>query len=228
MGRMALSNVASLKTWLGETATTNDNSYASILTEVEAAIKRRLRNNIERASYTAVLNAPPLEYITLSQTPVLATGLSVYYRGDAKGDTTLFTSDYLLTRGTGYMLDTDPDNPAQSRSGKLLRLYRLWGGYKVGPFNSLEGRLEAEPGAIYATWTAGWSPIPADLVLAVHLATIALFTRRKYGAAMTSESWNGYSRSLGQGPATAESVLDAAEIANLYRPYGPTSGIFVV
>lgn len=224
---MALSTVAALKTWLGETATTNDNSYASILTEVEAAIKRRLRNNIERASYTAVLNAPPSEFIALAQTPVLTTGLSVYYRAGARGDTALFTSDYLLTRGTDYILETDPDNATQSRSGRLMRLFRLWGAATIGPVNSLVSRIEEEPGSVYVSWTAGYSPIPHDLVLAVHLATIALFRRRKFGAMMTSENWNGYGYSIGQGPATAESVLDSPEIAGLWRPFGPTAGVFV-
>lgn len=225
---MALTTVAALKTYLGETVTTFDNVYGSLIAEVEAAIKRRLRNNIERATYTnIVLDAPATEDLGLAQTPVLTSGLTVYYRGDARGDTSKFTSDYLLTRGTDYQLVTDPDNASQSRCGILRRFYRLWGVGRVSGVNSLVPRIEPEPGAVMVTWTAGYSPIPHDLILAVHLATMALFTRRQYGAAITSNSWNGGSYSLGQGPATAESVLDAPEIKSLWTPFGPTGGVFV-
>lgn len=226
---MALTTLAAFKVWASISSSTDDATYSQLLAEVEAALKRRVRQNIESASYTSIpLDAPPHKHLTLPERPVQLSGLAVYYNPTARGEVAAFTSDHLLVHNRDYRLVTDPNNASLSRSGVLVRLTRsVWGlDYRYPP-NCLAPQYEAESGAVLATWTAGYSSVPADLVLAVHLGTAALFQRRKYGAVFTSESLTGYSRSLGAGPATADAVLSSPEIAALITPFSATGMIHI-
>lgn len=110
-------------------------------------------------------------------------------------------STTLLTQGTDYVLEQDLHTPDSSgylsKSGNLVRQRTVWAEMAR---NYVPGRVATEAGPnwgnIKVDYTAGYDPVPDDLVLAVTMLT-SLFKRlAPHGQPLESERIGSYSYSI--------------------------------
>jgi hypothetical protein len=117
-----------------------------------------------------------------------------------------------------YVLETDMHPEGWSRSGRVRRLSRgVWGVRYNRPLARLGFGPEVEPKPLKVIYAAGHTTVPADVSLAVYMATMLMYQRRT-GAPVTSESWNGYSVGYA-GPFTATAAVTSPDVYQLLAPY---------
>lgn len=220
---MAILSLADYKTFAGVTGTdaTRDASLTAIIAQVDAAIKKLCRPfQFESGTATnLILDLPSDQWLLLPLVPVRGI-TSLYVNEEAHGDATEFTSDHLLTVYDDYRLEIDMPIEGWSRSGRVERVnYSSWGGRFLRPLGRLHaGQLEPVRGAIKITFTYGLTSVPSDVVQAAALATSLIYERRQKGGPVTSESWNGYSASIG-GQFTATAAIQSPDVLQLLLPY---------
>lgn len=212
-------------TWIAATAVTPTGAdltaLSAICAQVSAALARRLLPYVaEPLTATAIVMDAPVSELLATLRP-LRSITSIYYRSDANGDTTLFTSDYLLaaTNNLEYLMEVDDPVTGWSRAGLIRRTgARVWGYRGVRALGTLAPRLASEPKSLLLTYTYGETSVPADIQAAAISATTLLYARRKTGAPYQSESWGGYSYS-NAGPYTAEGAINTPDVKALLAPY---------
>lgn len=220
---MALLDLAKFKKVTGTTGTdaTRDASLNEIIAGVCAAFIKAAGDNVLEGptTYTEIYDAPwNSNVLYMRQGPVNSiTGLYVNFQ--AKGDTSLFTSDHLKTQYTDYVLDVDrSDGRAWGRAVRCLTRSN-WGSFwqERPAWGALTYRRVDVPRAIKVVYSAGLA-VPDDVVMALSWAVQILYNQRKTGAALTSESWNGYSRGL-TGPFTTTSALYVPNVFGVLSRY---------
>lgn len=225
---MSLQTLASYKTFLGYTSSDRDGVYTEMISEVCDAVVRYCKNgSLESASYTVILDAPNRNVLYLPHFPVTASTLQIWLNTDANGESAAFTSTHFLTAYEDYALDLGPDNVTYSYSGKVTLLsHAPWSANNwVRPVYSLSTRLEPSRGAVKATYTAGFSTIPASLTAAVNLIVSKLYQMRTLGMAVTSEGLAGYNYAV-QSSGTADGIIQGdPTIRNLLKPFRGGGGV---
>lgn len=218
---MAILSASTYSTYTGTSYTGADaTALAAIISAVDAAIKRTIRPFYPESTTVtdAVLDAPVGPVLLLPVVPVRSI-TSLYLNYSANGVVADFTSDHLLMAGDDYHLPLDGVVEGYSRSGRVFRRgASSWGRERVFMVDRIAPQTTPARGAIKATFAAGPTSVPDDLVQAAVLATSLLFHRKVAGAPFGSESWNGYSAGIA-GPFTAAGVLRTPDIAALLAPY---------
>ncbi len=74
------------------------------------------------------------------------------------------------------------------------------------------------PQAIKVVYSAGLTPVPDDVQLALSWAVTLLMNQRRLGMPVTNESWNGYSRGVSP-QYTATSALLAPGTFEILKQY---------
>ncbi len=146
---------------------------------------------------------------------------ALYYHAGANGDSSLLdlTAD-LLTAYTDYRLVIDDVLTGWSRSGEVLRLNQsCWGLINVSPPGRLGYRPEDEPGSLFVSGALGPASVSAAVREAASRAVTLLYTRRKTGMPLQSESFGGYSYS-GASQFNAEAAVNSPEVLGLLRDAG--------
>ncbi len=184
--------------------------------EVDDAIKKRLRQPIELATYTEYYDAEPTENIILRFGPVATSGLQVTVAPFSGGNPAKFVGLAPLNLYTDYVLDVDQPDGVTSRSGLLIRIGGAWGYYFLAPVRRLNSALESDKRAVQVIYTAGYTVVPPSVTLAAYLVMSKLWLSRQMGAQATSASLNGASYSL---PIRAENLLDTPEVWGYLSPF---------
>lgn len=165
-----------------------------------------------------IYDAPTDPLLTLRVRPVRAI-TSVYFRSDANGLVSRFTSNYLLdnTDGAEYMLDVDDDLEGIALKGGVLRTNQIWGGMWWQPPLRLGSRFTSQPKCVMVSYEAGFVSVPDDVQgAAVHLVT-KMLNSRKFGAQVASASLNSASYSLPQN--ALGNIWDEGIVSDLLRRY---------
>ncbi len=221
---MALLTAPEWMSLSGQTVTGSDLAAISAWCEgVSAAAKRALGQAIETATYTSYLDAPHnTPYIFTRQFP-LQTITTLHYNALGYGVSANFTSDHLLTAGTDYIIDVDDDVTGYAKRGRIRRLNQNYWGvqYTRSLSMPLTNSPQPVPKAIKIVYAAGHTPVPPDLQMGLALAVSLLYARRKTGAPIVSESWNGRSVSYA-GPFTTTAVIHSPDVWAFLKPYGNT------
>ncbi len=127
-----------------------------------------------------------------------------------------FAAASLLTAGESYALVKDqPDG--SSRRGAIFRINGVWPkpmAYQAGVISPVVG---PDVGNIKLTYNAGFDPIPGDLQQAICLLVSATRRIASFGVPTASESWEGYSVSVGGAAATAIGGLPPDTLAVLVK-----------
>jgi len=204
--------------------TAQETAVAGVIGECEDAIKELCRPTmLEPGTATLhVLNAPwNSQYLFTPCRPVRSI-TALYIRRDAKGDPSLFTSDYLKVAYTDYRLVIDRQPEGWGMAGKIEILnMSVWGVARRRPYNQLGWGVTDEPGSVAVSYTYGFPTILPRVTTALYTATAMLLARRKLGVMASSASLNGASYSLA-GPATATAVVHSPDVlASLYGLYDP-------
>lgn len=220
---MAILSVTEYMQNTGQSFTGDDlGALSASVAAAEAAVKRVIAPFVaEPTTYTSkVLDAPIGHRLYLPNVPVRSI-TSVYLRYGANGDSSLFTSDYLLTNYTDYYLPLDDPDRGYSRSGIVYRRGSSSWGYELRrPVGRLDYDADPNRGAILITYVAGPTSVPEDIKAAVMLAASLEYARRKTGLPVTSESWNGYSYST-PGP-FGVAAISSPDVMALLAPYVST------
>lgn len=210
--------------WRGTAVTGDDlTSAAAICAAVDRAIREAVFPFVpDPVTVTShVMDAPVGNALLLPLTPARSI-TSIYLRWGADGDPALFTSDYLLTAYTDYVLHLDRPDLGYSKSGIVRRRGSSSWGYEMRrPVGRLAAATDPNRGAVCVTYAAGPASVPDDIFGAACQAVSLLWGQRSDGAPAASESWNGYSRSL-SGPYTAAGVLETPTIASVLASYRAT------
>jgi hypothetical protein len=166
-------------------------------------------------------DAPPSRDLLLHRRPVRSV-TSVYWRPDANGLVSRFTSEYLLdnTDNAEYQLLIDDPVNGLAGGGILRRVGRVWGSSRVVYPDRLASTLVPERGSLKITYAAGPLTVPEDIQGAAVLAVSMLMRRKVDGMPLTSESWNGWSGSWA-GPYTATAVIQSPDVQAMLSPYLP-------
>jgi hypothetical protein len=215
---MALLTLAQYYTFAGLTASSKDAQYQQMIDECIDAVLKYLNNGtIESSSYSLILPAPARPVLYFPHFPILKSSLQVWLNLNANGRDSYFTSEDLLVEGQDYVLQMGPNDALYSYTSRIDSLAGPFGsGFYVRPIYSLASRLQANPGSIKATYTAGWPTVPPSLQAAICLMVSRLYQMRKSGIFYTSSSWNGYSES-GTAPLT---LFNDPMIRGMLRPFG--------
>jgi hypothetical protein len=202
------------------TTVTGDDLVAcsSWCTAVDAAIKELIAPFVpEPATTTVVLDAPMSDKLLLPVVPARSI-TSVHVRPDANGDSSLFTSDFALTEYTDFYLPTEP-RLGYSKSGILYRRgTKLWGVEVRRVYGRLAPTYTPNIGAVKVVYASGPTSVPEGIKAAAVSAVSLLMQRRKTGAPIQSESWNGESISVA-GPFTATGAVTSPDVLALLMPF---------
>lgn len=207
---MAISTVTRVKVLLGIDADdeSQDALLAQLLAGVEAVVEGYCHREFASSTRTEYHTGSGGHRLLLRRRPVSSVA-AVYldvngYFGQAAG---AFATATLLTPGVDYVLELDAASAAPT--GALRRLgggggaagsWHSWpaGPYPDGPAGTLtEGRSgpvwPAVPGCLKVTYTAGFSAMPADLMLAVDQIAARVYHEGGFGGrAVMSEKLEDY------------------------------------
>jgi len=190
-----LTDITSLKTFLGISDDSEDNLLALLIPQVSDAIEEYLGRTFTSATYTEYYMGEGTPFLVLNQRPVTSI-TSVYldeegYWGQPSGS---FAAPTLLQQGVDYALEIDQSD-GTSRSGKLYRIKSYWPiafTYITGVISSNMGPAT---GNVKVTYVGG-SNAPANVKLACNMAIARIRLLAPYGMALQSESYEEYSYSL--------------------------------
>lgn len=183
----------------GQAAFTGANltSVAEICAEVSDAITEYLKpyspTPITLTNFP--IDAPTGNVLTLPVLPVRSiTSLSLHWQ--ANGDPSAFTAADLLTPFADYFMPVDPFT-GYSHTGKVLRRgASSWGHeYRYATVRSVAPTVEPGRGYVLFSGECGTTS-PRDFIVGAARSMVSLlYSRRKTGQPLVSESWNGYSYS---------------------------------
>lgn len=219
---MAFLTLANWKTNTGTTSTdaTRDAAITAMLAQVEDAIKKRLHQPVESATYTEYYDAPVGPLLALRWLPVSSV-TSIHYHPGANGDPAAFVAGDALTQYEQWVLEADQAD-GTSRCGLVRRVGAAgWGMNYRRPAGRLAPNLEPGRKSLKVVYTAGYSSVPASILAAGYLMTSRLYESRQRGFPVNSESLNSYSYSASN--ATADSLLDMPDIHALLLPFKTVS-----
>lgn len=199
---MALTSLAQVKAYLGETSSANDAWYSALLAAAESVVKSHLGRQIEQGTYTHFFSGSGTRTVPLRETPVTSVttvheDLGGYY-GQGQD---AFASSTLLTAGTDYYLELDGTLPgtstACSYSGLLHRTNGVW---TLMPRYYFPGRLYSEYGPVFGSvkvvYVGGYPTVPQDIQLACCMVVSALKRTVGVGGTLESERIGDYSYQL--------------------------------
>ena len=209
---MALTDVATIKTQLGITDSSEDALLAQLLAQVESVIANETHRVFESATYTEYLHGNGTRKLVLGHTPV--TSITAIYE-DVEGwygvPTDSFDSATLLVPGEDYVLDVN--DGTQSTTGIVWRINANWQNTTLVAHKAVAPQLDDQPGSIKVTYVAGYTTIPKDLELAAINMVAALRKSAKLGKPIAGFSLDYFSVQFG-----TDSALDSAvKIVRRYR-----------
>ena len=229
---MAIAQLTDVKTHLGITVSTYDTQLQMWLDAAITAVTNYCGTSFEQATRTEYYQ-PDGYKLVLKNRPVISV-TSVYenagaYWGSADNP---WTSDYLLTAGTDYALQTDAAELTStygytSRSGIIIRIGRRWARrYANNTTPGMSGYNLSVPdlpaqGSVKVVYVSGYTNVP-DAVTQAALWEVDAYRSRagKGGQQLTAESLGEYSYSLAQQEATVANggLLSTAAI-RLLAPF---------
>ena len=207
---MAIASLTQVKTHLGISVATYDTQLTQWLDAAISAVINYCGTSFEQATRTEYYE-PDGNKLVLQNRPVISV-TSVYenagaYWGSADNP---WTSDFLLTAGVDYALQTDARELSAtygytSRSGIIIRIGRRWARRYanlrqpgLSGYNLSVPDLPAQ-GSVKVVYVSGYTSVPAAVTQAVLWEADAYRSRAgKGGQQLTAESLGEYSYSLAQ------------------------------
>lgn len=209
-----LTSVQQFKDYLGLTSTSEDAQLHGFLDATEEAIERFCRRKFKSAAYTEYHDGHGLKNLFLEQRPVTAiTGVWVDDDGYYGTGSSPFPSSDQWTSGTDFALKRS--DQSEKNAGCLVALRGLGLGNGYWPKGD---------GNIKVTYTAGYTAIPEDLILAIHLLASQVRNAAEKGipGALKSETQGRYSYEILTGTGAEAGDLSGTTIVqalSILKPY---------
>lgn len=209
---MPLCTLSYLKSVLNISHSSEDTRLQLFLNAAEQAVKQYCQLNFEHGTYVDYHTGSDTQQITLREIPVTSI-ISVHLNHTGFFGvlgTESFPDSTQLTEGVDFVLDRAPGGNI-SKSGIVYRLFTVWP--RLSRTRSF-GKLSVSPGPswgnIRVEYTAGYSPIPADLQMAVAMIAQQMRRLSPFGSQpLQSETIGDYSYRL------ASSVLHSIELGSV-------------
>ena len=206
----------------GQTFTGSDLvAITTMCAEVSDLIARMCYPTVlEPKTLTLAAFDAPITNVLLLPKPIRSiTAIYVHY--DANGDSSVLTSADLLTAGEDYYSPIDDPFDGLNRSGKVFRRgpSQVWGWERRYPIGLLAPAIESNKGAVFVSGLFGQASVNPIAQSAARAAVSLLYARRKAGAPLNSESWNGYSSSV-SGQFTATAAVNSPDVLDALRSGG--------
>lgn len=212
-----LTSLDQFKDYLGLTSTSEDAQLRSFLDGVESAIERWCKRTFRSASYTEYYDGNGDRILTLDQRPLTAvSGVWVDQEGYYGTTANAFQgSNDQWTSGVDFAAKRTDQS---EKNGSILVALRGLG-YSPGFWPCGEGNIKV-------TYTAGYTAIPDDLILAIHLLASAIRTNAENGVAgaIKSETQGRYAYELMSGQdadSSGQEIVQARSILKQYREIVP-------
>lgn len=170
---MALSTLTDLKVFLNVSGTGSDTYLTAILAAVDAAVKSYCERDIEQGTYTEYPDGYGTPLLYLKQYPV--NSITDVWVDPNRA----FGTDTKLVADVDYLL----------RNNKLFRITGTWPQAYAWTKGLLAGELRPSIGVIKVTYSGGYSTVPADVKLAVHMCCAELFNKQGLARPISSESY---------------------------------------
>ncbi len=220
---MPLTGLADTKTalFIPTLDTSNDAWITLMLPGIELALQTYIGYNIAQQSYTEYYNGNGGTEFLLKQLPVSSiTNLWVDEAGyDGQNPAGSFT-DPPLVAGTEYYLQLDGRDSLTSATGTVVRINgAVWVPNYYTPYNRLSVKQVPGNGNIKVQYVAGYSPIPADIQMAVWETVGALRQIRKIGFSgpITAEALTASSYSVGKLIELMKQLGSVSQVLSMYR-----------
>lgn len=166
----------------------------------------------------AAFDAPPELELHLPRP--IRTISAIYVRYGANGDSSTLTAADLLTEFTDWYSPVTNKRKNWNGSGIVYRRGAgIWGMEYRRSVGNLAYSVDPNLGAVFVSALCGPASVDPAVKGAAFSAVTALFERRKRGAPLQSEGFNGYNYSLA-GAFTAEAALASPEVTALLRSAG--------
>lgn len=217
---MALCELDYVKELLGVTGTSEDTRLQIWIDSADRAIKHHCNREFELAAYTEFHTGTNAPRLALRHYPVTAiTGVWLDHRGYFGTGEDAFSSLTQLVEGKDFVLDRGHGGTPISQTGILYRLHSVWPmiARARAPYR-LAREWGSDWGNIKVTYTAGYSPIPADLSYAC--ATLVAQMRRTFvlgGTQIESERIGDYSYKLALGCLDSVDLASTRSLIALYK-----------
>ena len=206
---MALTTLNSVKNQAGISLadTTLDLQIRSFIDGITARVKRQLNRDIEQQIYNEYYSGDNSSILFLKQYPVVTINSIIVddtaYFGQGPG-----SSPTTLVAGTDYALMAGYNGIGSSGAVRRINgTWRAWDHRRWG----IVSRLPPLPsGNILVNYTAGYSPVPADIQMTVNLAVMKMIAMAATGSPIASNSYEDASESYFS-PELAASVFGSIE-----------------
>jgi len=194
-----LTNLSEVSAILNLPTITDDQAkqYLFLIGSAEASIRRYCGRKFTYGTYTEYLNAYPSSELYLRENPVHSvTSVHVDTSGYAGQSSGGFAAATEIEQGVDFYLDTTGNTDNVGGTGCLVRINGYWGVDRQRPF----GRLAYQPVKTMATvkvvYIGGYNIVPYDLKTAIATMVNQAALSIPFGGMLTSESGEGYSRSI--------------------------------
>lgn len=221
---MALVTLAMIKLHLGIATgdTSEDDLLNQLITQAGAVINNHINRNLEQADYTEFYAGNGQRELLLRNYPV-QTVTSVYvdssaYYGDGPS---AFGSTTLLTAGVDYTLHQNFSSGGTQKSGTgiLLRIGNVWPSMLEKHGGLLAQNQANAIGNIKVVYRAGYAAgeIPADVQFAACQMIAEMRRTRKFGGAVTQESYDYYNVQFGTAIENSAAMTGVKKLLSGYK-----------
>jgi hypothetical protein len=187
---MALTNRNAVKAQAGISSsdTSRDTQIDLLISGVTSLVKQQLNRDIEAADYTEYYSGDNSPFLLLRQFPVNSITAIYYdnaaYFGDAPG---AFDTSTLLTSGVDYSL-MDGLN-GKGGQGIVRRVGSIWYGRPSRRVGTVENLQPIDMGNIKVVYNAGYTIIPAAILMGVNMLISQLVMQASAGGGASSMSY---------------------------------------
>lgn len=215
-----LTNLSEVSAILNLPTLTDDmaKQYLFLIGSAEDFVRRYCGRKFTYGTYTEYLNAYPSQELHLRETPVHSvTSVHVDTSGYAGQSAGAFDAATEIEQGVDFYLDTTNNIDGVSSVGRLIRINGFWGVNSVRPYGRLAYTPTKSQATVKVVYVAGYSIIPYDLKTAIATMVKQSALSIPYGGMITSQSGEGYSRSIAGADAMMKYVGSVHGVLASYR-----------
>lgn len=177
------------------TDTSKDQQYTALISAISSAVQNSIHRNLALQSYTDYYSPTGDAILQLRNMPIgSVTRVCVDPNGNYGETSGAFPASMDLVQGVDYSIMAGRDGIGSS--GCLRRINGYWYKYKTWAPGKVAPQISADNGSILVQYTAGYSPIPAAIALAVNQAIIEAANRMINGGPVSSQSYEDASMSF--------------------------------
>lgn len=214
---MALTTLTQVKNQAGISLsdTSMDEQIKAFISGITDYVKRYLGRDIESKSYTEYYSGDGSIELILRQFPVISIQRVCEDSGSYFGNApNAFPASSDLTNGVDYTVEAGQFG--QGTTGILRRIGATWQRYRSRSLGTVQDLPAIQQGNILVQYTAGYSPVPPALVMAINSLVIKGVNEAALGGPVASETYED----------AAVSYFASSDMSKVLGSVNSTLGLF--